>query len=64
MRTLKIEVKDTVFKKVVAFFNKLPKADFNLLVEDKDLSKIPKKLNSLSIKTKGYKFNRNEANER
>ncbi|MDY0122949.1 hypothetical protein [Sulfurimonas sp.] len=64
MRTLKVELKDTLFEKVIAFFNMLPKTDFKLFVDDKSPSGTPKKLNSLSIKTKGYKFNREEANER
>lgn len=64
MRTLKVEVKDTLFEKVITFFNMLPKTDFKLFVEDKSSLGTPKKLNSLSIKTKGYTFNREEANER
>ena len=64
MRTLQIEVKDTLFEKVIAFFDKLPKNDFKLFTNDKILPEAPKKLNSVSIKTKGFKFNRDEANER
>ena len=64
MRTLQIEIKDTLFEKVIAFFNKLPKSDFNLSSDEKIIFQTPKKLNSVSIKTKGYKFNRDEANER
>jgi hypothetical protein len=64
LRTLKVEVADTIFDKVVAFFNMLPKTDFKLFVDDKNSLDTPKKLTSLSIKTKGFKFNRDEANER
>jgi hypothetical protein len=41
----------------------LPSSDIKLTAEIKP-QKSPKKLNSISIKTKGYKFNREEANER
>jgi hypothetical protein len=64
MRTLKVKVNDTIFDKVIAFFNKLPQKDVKLSFEDNDKLQTPKKLHSLSIKTKGYKFNRAEANER
>lgn len=64
MRTLQVEVKDNLFEKVIDFLNKLPKNDFKLFTYDKTLSETPRKLNSVSIKTKGYKFNRDEANER
>ena len=64
MRTLQIKVKDSLFEKVIAFFNKLPKSDFKLFTYSETLPDTPKKLNSVSIRTKGYKFNRDEANER
>jgi len=65
MRTLKVKVNDTIFDKVIAFFNKLPQKDVKVSFEDTDDKlQTPKKLTSLSIKTKGYKFNRQEANER
>lgn len=68
MRSLRIEVDDTVFEKVIAFFNKLPKRDVKLIIDENhdenDETNAPKKLNSLSLKTKGFKFLREEANER
>ena len=65
MRTFKVSViNDTLFDKVIAFFNKLPKGDIKVSIEEDNTFKNPKKLNSLSLKTKGFKFNREEANER
>lgn len=63
MHTLKLEVNDTIFDKVMLFLNNLPKNDVKLTVESTIKSK-PKKLNSISIKTKGYRFDREEANAR
>ncbi len=63
MRTLKLEINDTIFDKVMFFLNNLPKNDVKLTVESNATSK-PKKLNSISIKTKGYRFDREEANAR
>ncbi len=65
MRTFKVSViNDTLFDKVIAFFNKLPKDDIKVSVEEDKTFQNPKKLISLSLKTKGFKFNRKEANER
>jgi hypothetical protein len=63
MHTLKLEVNDTVFDKVMTFLNNLPKNDVKLTIENTSKPK-PKKLNSISIKTKGYRFDREEANAR
>lgn len=63
MHTLKIEVNDTIFDKVMYFLSNLPNTDIKLTVENTS-QKSPKKLNSISIKTKGYQFNREEANAR
>ncbi|MGJ0316926.1 hypothetical protein NG754_10400 [Aliarcobacter cryaerophilus] len=64
MRSLRVEVSDTIFERVIAFFNKLPKRDIKLAIDENDKIYTPKQLSSLSIKTKGFKFNREEANER
>ena len=63
MYTLKIEVNDTVFDKVMLFLNNLPKSDVKLTVENADKPKL-KRLKSVAIKTKGYRFDREEANVR
>lgn len=64
MRSLRVEVSDTIFERVIAFFNKLPKRDVKLAIDENDRTYNPKQLSSLSIKTKGFKFDREEANER
>ncbi len=63
MHTLKLEINDTIFDKVMFFLNNLPKNDVKLTIESNTTSK-PKKLNSISIKTKDYRFDREEANAR
>lgn len=64
MRSLRVEVSDTIFEKVIAFFNNFPKRDINLAIDENKKTYSPKHLSSLSIKTKGFKFDREEANER
>ncbi len=61
MHTLKLEVSDSLLTKVIAFINTLPKSDVKLLSKQQTNNQIFK---SVSIKTKGYKFNRDEANAR
>jgi hypothetical protein len=63
MQTLKIEVTDTIFDKVMLFLNNLPKSEIKLSIEEPSKSEL-KKLNSLSLKTKDFKFDRAEANAR
>ncbi|HQS67720.1 MAG TPA: hypothetical protein PLM93_11105 [Sulfuricurvum sp.] len=63
MPTLKLEINDTIFDKVMFFLNNLPKKDVKLTIESTVTTK-NKKLNSISINTKGYKFDREEANAR
>lgn len=63
MHTLKLEVNDTVFDKVMLFLNNFSKSEIKLNIEDNATQK-PKKLNSISLKTKNFKFNRDEANAR
>lgn len=64
MRSLRVEVSDTIFERVIAFFNKLPKRDIKLAIDENDRTNNPKQLSSLSIKTKSFKFDREAANER
>ncbi|OHE17719.1 MAG: hypothetical protein A2525_07005 [Sulfurimonas sp. RIFOXYD12_FULL_36_11] len=64
MHSLRVEVNDTIFEKVIAFFNNLPKSDIKFSIDENKKIYSSKRLNSLSIKTKGFKFDREEANER
>ncbi len=61
MHTLRLEVSDNLLTKVVSFLHTLPKSDIKLSTPSQTNSK---KFTSISIKTKGYKFDRNEANGR
>lgn len=64
MHTLKVEVNDTILDKVMFFLNNLPKSEIKLSIEETAQNHKPKKLNSISLKTKGFKFDRDEANAR
>jgi len=67
MKTIRLDVKDSIFDNVMFFLNNLPKKDIKLNVEnieDNDVIKKSKKLNAISIKTKGFKFDREKAHER
>lgn len=64
MHTLKIEVNDTILDKVMLFLNNFPKSEIKLSIEEATQNHKPKKLNSISLKTKGFKFDRDEANAR
>jgi len=47
------------------FLNNLPQHEFKVNVEKKATKTVKKRrLNAISLKTKGFKFNREEANER
>ena len=62
MKTIHLEINESIFDKVMLFLNNLPKKDIKLSVEDN--LPVSKQLTSLSLKTKNFKFDRNEANER
>lgn len=64
VHTLKLEVQDNVLDKVMFFLSNLPTSEVKLSIEESQKYKNPKKLNSISLKTKGFKFDRDEANAR
>ncbi len=64
MKTIRIDVKDSIFDNVMYFLNNLPKKDVRLNVENTKDSKKKNKLNAIFIKTKGFKFSREEAHAR
>ncbi len=64
MQTLRVEINDTIVDKVLYFLNNLPQSDVKLSIENSEKMKTPRKLSSISLKTKGFKFNRDDANER
>jgi len=64
MKTIRLDVEDSIFDTVMYFLNNLPKKDVKLNIENTKDSKKKNKLNAISIKTKGFKFNREEAHAR
>jgi len=64
MKTIRLDVEDNIFDKVMFFLNNLPKKDIKLNIEDNNVIKKSKKLNAISIKTKGFKFDREKVHER
>lgn len=63
MHTLKLEVEDSVIDKVKLLLKQLPKNKVRIQEEIINDNKSPR-LNSISLHTKGFKFDRNEANAR
>ena len=61
MKTIRLDVDESIFDKVMYFLNHLPKKDVKVNIEDDWKKKNHKKLNAISIKTKGFKFDREEA---
>jgi hypothetical protein len=66
MQTIKLDIHNrTIFDTIMNFINTLPKNELHISIE-KNVSqkKAPKRLSAISIKTKGFIFDRKEANER
>jgi len=61
MKTIRLDVEDNIFDKVMFFLNNLPKNDIRLEIEKKQNKN---KLRAISLKTKNFKFSREEANAR
>jgi len=62
MRTIKLDVSENVYEKVILYLNNLSKTDIKI-TEDKP-EQIHNFFHSVSLKTKGYKFSRDEAHDR
>lgn len=62
MRTITLQIKDGIYEKVICFLKNLPKNEVKII--ENDTKNIQKTFNSISLKTRGYKFNRDEANAR
>ncbi len=60
---VRLEIGDSIVDKVMFFLQNLPKNELKLNIESETQVK-PKKLKSISLNTKGFKFNREEANAR
>jgi hypothetical protein len=63
MQVLKLEVHDAIFDKVVSFLKNFPQNQVKLDIE-KQTSNKPKKLKSIALKTRDFRFDRDEANAR
>jgi hypothetical protein len=64
MHALKVYVDDSVFDKVMSFLKNLPAHQVKVDIEPTTRSNSPKVLKAVSLKTKGFTFNRDEANAR
>jgi len=64
MKTIRLDVADSIFDNVMYFLNNLPKKDVQLNIENDQEKRAKKRLNAISIKTKGFKFDREEAHGR
>ena len=63
MKTIHLEINETIFDKVMLFLNNLPKKDVKLSIE-KDDNKLSNQLKFLSLKTKDFTFDRDKSHER
>ncbi|MDD3462495.1 MAG: hypothetical protein PHW07_02505 [Sulfurospirillaceae bacterium] len=63
MQVLKLEVHDAIFDKVISFLKNFPQNQVKLDIENQTSNK-PKKLKSISLRTKDFRFDRDEANAR
>lgn len=66
MKSLHIEVNESIFDRVMFFLGTLPKKDVKIKVENDMINstKETKRLKAISIDTTEYKFKRDEAHER
>ena len=65
MQTIRLETNNhNIFNAIMDFLNNLPQRDFKVEVEKQPVAKKRKKLKAISLKTKGFKFDREEANAR
>ena len=65
MQTIRVDINNNnIFNTIMDFLNNLPQHEFKVKVEKKPVVANRKKLKAISLKTKGFKFDRDEANER
>jgi len=65
MHSIKLNIQDSVFDKVIYFLQNLPKNEVKIIsdIENSNLNK-KRKFTSIKIQTKNFSFNREEANAR
>jgi len=66
MHTIKLNIQDSVFEKVIYFLQNLPKNEVEIVEDDSFVKSKAKAigLKAISLKTKNFKFDRDEANAR
>jgi len=66
MQTIRLDINNhTIFNIIMDFLNNLPQNEFIVKVEKRPIqTKRRRKLNAISLQTKGFKFNREESHER
>jgi hypothetical protein len=65
MHSIRLNIEDSVFDKVIYFLKNLPINEVKIIDDVVDIKKEPAyKPSSIELHTKGFKFNREEANER
>ena len=64
MKRVILDMNDIIFEKVMFLLNNLPKNKVRIKIEDNEIKRKVKKLKAISLKTKGFKFDRDEANAR
>jgi len=65
VQTIRLDINNNnIFNTIMDFLNNLPQHEFKVKVEKKPVVAKRKKLRAISLKTKGFTFNREEANER
>jgi len=65
MHSIRLDIKDSVFDKVIYFLSNLPVNEVKIIEDTENVQKIkPKKFSAVSLDTKGFSFNREEANAR
>lgn len=64
MKTVRLDISDNVYDKVMFFLTNLPQNEVHLNIEDNlEVSNV-NILKAVSLKTRGFKFDREEANAR
>ena len=66
MQTIRLDINNnTIFNTIMDFLNNLPQNELKVKVEKNPTNNTNhRKLNAISLKTKGFKFDREESHER
>jgi len=66
MQTIRLDINNhNIFNTIMDFLNNLPQNEFRVKVEKQPTQTVKRrKLNAISLKTKDFKFDREESHER